>query len=602
MKNLKNVTLIIMILVLGRINLTAQTVTTDWVVNNFSGFPVGVMIGLDHSDNVFVTGQSGDHTRIITKKYDTNGNLIWERFYTIPDLAVVATWLSMDNSGNVIVTGYRHNFSSNPVESGLLTLKYDNNGNLLWDRLIPGTWAFAVRSIVDQSGNIYVTGRAWQYTATYDFVTVKYAPDGTQLWFDTFDQNGGFHTPASMDLDQNGNLFITGGGQSGGLITVMYNNAGVRQWVREKSGTAGNNIKSDGNGGIFVTGSFYDINTGTGNDIMLLKYDLSGNLIWQRFYDFGNSEYGKLINIDSHSDIYITGFGSLQGAFPGWLTVKLDASGNLLWYKRFKFNSGWEEYPYFALTGPEDEIYITGNVGVASGGTTYHGLETIRYNSDGSNPWVAGVNLYAGIGKGLALGTDLSLYAVGMFYYSVIKYSQSITLNLKTSIEGFYDPVQNKMIRDTVKVYLKSSSPPYSAVDSAKAILDSNGTGNFSFPNASSSVPYYIVINHRNSVETWSATVNSFTTGNLSYDFTISSSQAYGNNQILKGAKYCIYSGDVNKDGVIDAGDLALVDNAVIISLSGYVNTDTDGNNFTDAGDLSIADNNTSLGVSVIKP
>jgi len=228
-----------------------------------------------------------------------------------------------------------------------------------------------------------------------------------------------------MDLDQAGNLCITGGGQSGGLITVMYNSAGVRQWIKEESGTAGQSIRVDNNGGIYITGSFYDVNTGTNNDIRLIKYNYSGNLVWQKFYDFGNSEFGKLVNIDSQSNILITGFGDLPGEFPGWLTAKFDASGNLLWHNRFKLNPGWEEYPYFALTGPDDEIYITGNVGVASGGTTYHGLETVRYNSDGSNPWVAEVNLYAGIGKGLTLGTDLSLYTVGMFYYSVLKYSQS---------------------------------------------------------------------------------------------------------------------------------------------------------------------------------
>ena len=202
------------------LHLNAQQVTTEWVINNFTGYPVGVMLVLDQNNNVIVTGQSGDHTKIITTKFSTNGNLIWERFYTIPGLAVVATWLSKDDSGNVIVTGYRHNFSSHPVESGLLTLKYDNNGNLLWDRLISGTWAFALRSIVDMSGNIFVTGRAWQYTATYDFVTVKYSPGGTQLWMDTFDQNGGFHTPASMDLDNSGNLFVTGSEESGGFISV----------------------------------------------------------------------------------------------------------------------------------------------------------------------------------------------------------------------------------------------------------------------------------------------------------------------------------------------------------------------------------------------
>ena len=408
-------------------NITAQQVTTEWVINNFNGFPVGVMIGLDNNDNVFVTGQAGDHSKIITSKYDPNGNLVWERYYSIPDIGVVATWLSLDPFGNVIVTGYPHNFSSNPVEQGLLTIKYDNNGNLLWDKLISGTWAFAVRSVVDQVGNVYVTGRDWQYTATYDFVTVKYAPDGTQLWMDTFDQNGGFHTPNSIELDQSNNLFITGSGLSGGLITVMYNGSGERQWVKEESGTPGQSIRVDNNGGIFVTGSYYDVNTGTSNDIRLIKYDYSGNLIWQKFYDFGNAEFGKLINLDSQLNIYVSGYGALPGEFyVGWLIAKFDPAGNLLWFNRVKENQFWEEFPYFALVGPQNEIYVTGNVGVNSGGTTYHGLETVRYNSDGSNPWVAEVNLYAGIGKGLALGSDLSLYAVGQFYYSVIKYSQNI--------------------------------------------------------------------------------------------------------------------------------------------------------------------------------
>ncbi len=422
MKNFFLIT-IVAVFLCPPMNITAQQVNTAWVINNFTGFPVGVMIGLDNSGNIFVTGQSGDNTKIITTKYDTAGNLIWQRFYSIPSLGVVATWLSVDPYGNLIVTGYPRTFSSNPVEVGLLTLKYDNNGNLLWEKLISGTWAFAVRSIVDQSGNIYVTGRAWQYTATYDFVTVKYAPDGTQLWFDTFDQNTGFHTPTSMALDQAGNLFITGGGMSGGLITVMYNSTGTRQWVREKPGTAGHSIKVDVNGGIFVTGSLW--NNVTGDDIMLLKYNISGNLVWEKYYDFGNFEYGKLINFDSHSNIFITGQGALPGQNMGWLSAKFDSAGNQLWFKRFKFNQFWEEYPYFAITGPEDELYVTGNVGQPSGGTTYNGLETVRYNSNGSNPWVANVNLYGGIGKGLALGSDLSLYAVGMYYYSVLKYSQS---------------------------------------------------------------------------------------------------------------------------------------------------------------------------------
>jgi len=327
-----------------------------------------------------------------------------------------------------------------------------------------------------------------------------------------------------------------------------------------------------------------------------------GNLVWQRFYDFGNSEYGKLVNIDSHSNIIISGFGALQGEFPGWLTVKVDPSGNLLWYKRFKANPAWEEFPNFTLIGPQNEIYVTGNVGVPYGGTTYHGLETVRYNSDGSNPWVADVNLYAGKGMALALDDDLNLYAVGQFYYSVLKYSQSKTLNLKVLIEGLYDPVLNRIVNDTARVYLRNISSPYYLVDSAKAELDSAGTGKFHFSNAFSSVAYYIVIKHRNGIETWSATGNTFTSGNLNYDFTTSSSQAYGNNQILKGTKYCIYNGDVNQDGIIDGSDVSMTDNDAFNFLSGYLNTDLNGDNIIDASDLVVVDNNSFNFVMKITP
>ncbi|HMQ69971.1 MAG TPA: hypothetical protein PKA90_13255 [Ignavibacteria bacterium] len=602
MKKIKY-TFTVIFLILLSFTLNAQQVSTEWVINNFPGFPVGVMIGLDQQDNIFVAGQSGDHTKIIVTKYDTGGNLIWQRFYTISGLAVVATWLSVDNTGNIIVTGYPHTFSSNPVESGLLTLKYDNDGNLLWDRLISGTWAFAIRSVTDQSGNIYVTGRAWQYTATYDFVTVKYAPDGTQIWFDTFDQNSGFHTPTGMDLDQNGNLYIAGGGISGGLITAKYDTGGNRQWVREHSGTAGQNVKTDNNGGIFVTGSYYDVNTGTGNDFMFLKYNVNGDLTWQKFYDFGNSEYGKYINIDSHSNIYLTGFGAVPGGFfPGFLTAKLDTGGTLLWYKRFKYNNNWEEFPNYTLLGPNDEIYITGNVGVVSGGNTYQGLETVRFNSDGSAGWTADVNLYAGPGMGLAPGSDKSIYAVGQFYYSVLKYSQTYKLNLSLMPEGFYDPVTGKMATDTVTVYLRNASPPYSLTDSSEALIDSNGTGMISFLNADNGTPYYIQISHRNSIETWSSAGNSFSSGVMNYDFTISATSAFGNNQKLKGTKFCIYSGDVNQDGLTDLSDITLVFNDAANFATGYIITDVTGDNIADLTDLTITFNNSANFVSKIIP
>ncbi|MBL0108120.1 MAG: hypothetical protein IPP52_12740 [Ignavibacteria bacterium] len=41
-----------------------------------------------------------------------------------------------------------------------------------------------------------------------------------------------------------------------------------------------------------------------------------------------------------------------------------------------------------------------------------------------------------------------------------------------------------------------------------------------------------------------------------------------------------MYGGDVNQDGVVDAGDLSAVDNDAAESLSGYVSTDVNGDDF----------------------
>ncbi|MDQ3193499.1 MAG: hypothetical protein M3P82_00730, partial [Bacteroidota bacterium] len=186
------------------------------------------------------------------------------------------------------------------------------------------------------------------------------------------------------------------------------------------------------------------------------------------------------------------------------------------------------------------------------------------------------------------------------YLYSIA--SSVLTLNLKTLIQGLYNPVTNKMVKDTVKIYLRSTSSPYSLVDSSLGVLDSMGLGNFTFTNASESVPYYIVIKHRNGLETWSAGGNSFTSGNLNYDFTNAASKAYGNNQILKGTSYCIYNGDLNQDRIINLTDLVSIYNDAASFVTGYVNTDLTGDMTTNINDIIIAHNNSVSFVQTRRP
>jgi len=175
-------------------------------------------------------------------------------------------------------------------------------------------------------------------------------------------------------------------------------------------------------------------------------------------------------------------------------------------------------------------------------------------------------------------------------------------LSLTSLMEGFYNSISNTIISDTVKIFLRNITTPYEIVDSSKGILSSTGAGILNFSRANNATEYYIVFKHRNSLETWSAAGKRFTTDISDYNFTTSSSQAYGNNLVLVGTKYCIYSGDVNQDGVIEGTDQSMIDNDSFNFISGYVVTDVNGDNFVDASDLSITDNNSSNFVMTVRP
>ncbi|MBK8983790.1 MAG: hypothetical protein IPM38_16100 [Ignavibacteria bacterium] len=76
------------------------------------------------------------------------------------------------------------------------------------------------------------------------------------------------------------------------------------------------------------------------------------------------------------------------------------------------------------------------------------------------------------------------------------------------------------------------------------------------------------------------------------YDFTSAASKSYGDNMVLIGSRYCIYSGNVNNDQIIDSEDLALVDNDLFNYTFGNAVTNLNGDNIVDIDDLSIFDRN----------
>lgn len=168
-------------------------------------------------------------------------------------------------------------------------------------------------------------------------------------------------------------------------------------------------------------------------------------------------------------------------------------------------------------------------------------------------------------------------------------------VTVKVIPQGFYNAGGYLNAADTIRVLLANAASPYAVVDSADVVLDSiSFTATATLSNAASG-DYYIVIKHRNSVETWSAAGVTFTKGSTTnYDFTTAATQAYGSNEIeVTTGVFAIYNGDCNQDGYVDPLDLSLVDGDSFNYVSGLaLTTDVTGDKYVDPLDLAVVDQN----------
>src|ERR1035437_8570889 len=342
--------------------------------------------------------------------------------------------------------------------------------------------------------------------------------------------------------------------------------------------------------------------------------------------NFGTSPLAvtdQALNVTIGSLTRGSGVGTtVTGAARGWggtgwnvATSALAISGNKLVTFTVKANSGYK----VSLSAINPFDYRRSGTGPPSGliqysldGNTFTDIATVSFpisTSTGDHVGATDLSVISALqnvssattitfrivpyGASGATGTwyifDVGVNATDDFVLTGTVAAAECVLSLTTLIQARYNG--SVMVPDTVTVELHDASS-LALFDQNKGLLNASGTGTFIFNNAVNGSNYYIVVKHRNSIETWSASAHSFTSYALSYDFTTAATQAYGSNMVLNGGKYCIYSGDINQDGFINLTDLGAVNNDSYNLVTGYLVTDLTGDLYTNLSDLSIVNNN----------
>uniref|UniRef100_A0A7C3EML1 CARDB domain-containing protein n=1 Tax=candidate division WOR-3 bacterium TaxID=2052148 RepID=A0A7C3EML1_UNCW3 len=387
-------------------------------------------VATDRWGNVIGAGYAiGEMTAqdILVVKYAPDGTLIWVRRYDWRGLNDVASGVVVDQNGNIYVSGYS---ADSLTSSDYLTLSYDPDGNLRWtDRYNgPGSSSDITSGIaLDSSGNVYVTGYSYSNTTYDDFCTIKYNANGARLWVTRY-SGASTERAQAIATDLSGNVYVTGYTQAGNdMLTIKYNTNGVQQWLDRYNGE-GNGadyataVCTDRLGNCYVTG--YSLGTGTADyDYVTIKYSTSGTREWVARYngDGNDNDYPYGVITDRNGDVYVTGYGTGLNTVYDVVTIRYNTLGQQVWVRRYDTGNN-NEYGRAIALDSRGNIYITGSL---VRGSNYDFL-TISYSPDGNLRWEA---TYAGPGNGMDYSLGLILDAWGNVFVGGVSYGGSQTGN-----------------------------------------------------------------------------------------------------------------------------------------------------------------------------
>ena len=204
---------------------------------------------------------------------------------------------------------------------------------------------------------------------------------------------------SAVTADMNGNIYVAGyfasdsilfgslklynnGPGFGDIFIAKYDPSGNLIWAQSLGGSAddkANAIATDKSGNVFLAAYFYSptISVGTFNftnagnvgDILLVKFDASGNVLWAKREGGPGLEIPYTIKVDNSDNIIVAGrFSSLSVDFGEYtlnqagsmdvFVVKYNSAGNVLWAKGAGGTGNDEAYSLDF--DPSGNIYVAG--------------------------------------------------------------------------------------------------------------------------------------------------------------------------------------------------------------------------------------------------
>lgn len=341
--------------------------------------------------------------------------------------------------------------------------KYNPNGSQTLLKQIGSEASESAYSVItDKEGNFYLAGLTGgnlfsaKESSSQDAWVAKYSSEGNLVWGEQFNAGGYANTAFGLDLDEAGNVYVSGLGIKENTDLETFNFSVEDDSWLAKFDNSGNRLSFDDGSSSFdlleIDTPFFNENydlavDDNGNGYLvgwtqglvnesdpsrnLLKYDAwvskvnlaTGQVEWIQQLGSTNQglEFAWGTDTDSQGNVYVTGWttGDLGGdqseSYDIWLT-KFSPDGTQQWIKQI--GSEGDDGTYFSdlEIDAEDNIFLTGytndKLGKGSKDKDASNAWVARFDTDGNNEWVQ----QFGSKDSIDYGTGLSADGTGKLY------------------------------------------------------------------------------------------------------------------------------------------------------------------------------------------
>jgi|GEM_PF-5793760 len=316
-------------------------------------------IELSSNESTISRCSNGEYNMLLLK-YSGNGEIQWAHSIGGNNEDVLYG-MTVDSDDNIIITGYlisnsvdfdpsddAYYINDNSSSSIGYIAKYNDNGEILWGIPLQGSSpVLNTRIQVDEDNYIYTVGMFYHNAdldptsnsanlssnGDRDIFIAKYSPDGEFMWAKSI---GSSTLDRAMGLEVgNGKVIVTGY-----YTNTIDINPGAGQEIFNSNG---------------------------GHDAFILTLNTDGDFLWAD--TFGNSEdnyvddlvideSGHVICITNLVGSYTLSDGSTVSSIGGqdMLVIKYDELGNILWHTIIGGNNSWDGI--FQITLDDSQNYV----------------------------------------------------------------------------------------------------------------------------------------------------------------------------------------------------------------------------------------------------